>query len=269
MTLALSSQGSGPPCYLLPANGHDARDFSAVRPALAARFETLALDWPAMGASPPPPNPDAFGAEALADELEELVIARGSQPALFIGHSVGGYAAARLALRRPEYVRGLVLVDSGGFYDPGVIGRAFCWLRGHPAVIRSTEGVFARFHTKLRTPDTEAMFERIDAARGRSSYASVVAAVWKSFAGPAFDLRPLGAPRCPTLLVWGTRDPVVTLARAGRGAARAIPGAQLVTLDTGHSPFVEDPAGFLRHVLPFLEQTASAASPARSQPARP
>jgi pimeloyl-ACP methyl ester carboxylesterase len=254
MALALSTQGSGSPCYLLPANGHDARDFSAVRTALAARFETLALDWPAMGASPAPPNPSELGAEALADRLEELVVARGSQPAIFIGHSIGGYAAARLALRRPECVRALVLVNSGGFYDPGALGRAFCWLRGHATVIRYTEGAFARFHTKLRTPDTAAMFARIDAARSGASYAAVVAAVWKSFATPAFDLRPLGAPRCPTLLVWGARDPVVTLAQAGRGAARAIPGARLVTLDTGHSPHVEDPSGFLQHVSPFLEQ---------------
>jgi len=260
MTLALSTQGSGPPCYLLPANGHDARDFAAVRPALAAHFETLALDWPAMGASPAPPNPGALSAQALADQLEEVVVERAQEPAVFIGHSIGGYAAARLALRRPEYVRALVLVNSGGFYDPGAVGRAFCWLRGHPSVIHHTEGAFARFHTKLRTPDTAAMFARIDAARSGASYAAVVAAVWKSFASPGFDLRPLGVPRCPTLLVWGARDPVVSLAQAGRGAARAIPGARLVTLDTGHSPFVEDPSGFLQHVLPFLQETLAAAA---------
>ncbi|HET6336036.1 MAG TPA: alpha/beta hydrolase [Polyangiales bacterium] len=263
MTLAHTSRGSGPSCYLLPANGHDARDFAAVRPTLATRFETVALDWPAMGSSPAPADPAAMSAAAFADELETFVLARGSEPAVFIGHSVGGYAAGRLALRRPELVRALVLVNSGGFFDPGPLGRFFSRLRGHPGVIRATEGAFARYHTKRRNPHTAAMFERIDAARRGDAYAAVVAGVWNSFASRSFDLRPLGTIRCPTLLVWGARDPIVTLQQAGRGAERAIPGSHLVSLDTGHSPFAEDPEGFLASVMPFLERVIAEPGNAR------
>lgn len=260
MELAITTRGFGPRCYLLPANGHDARDFDAIRPVLAERFETIALDWPAMGASPCPPDPGACSARALAEELERVVLERGGEPAVFIGHSLGGYAAARLALRRPERVRALVLVNSGGFFDAGLLGQVFCGLRGHASVIRHSEGAFARFHTKGRNAHTAAMFARIQAARSREAYAATVAAIWRSFASKDFDLRPLGAPTCPTLLVWGERDPVVPLALAGRGAERAIPGARLVTLATGHTPFAEDPAGFLELVLPFLEPFAAAHS---------
>lgn len=264
MELAHTTQGSGSPCYLLPANGHDARDFSAVRPALAARLETIAVDWPAMGNSPAPSDPGAVTAASLSDSLEALVLSRNTEPALFIGHSVGGYAAARFALRHPERVRGLVLVNSGGFYDPGIVGRVFCRLRGFPAVIRHTEGSFARFHTKGRNEHTAQMFARIDAARRRDAYAAAVAGVWKSFAGDDFDLRPLGTIDRPTLLVWGARDPVVHLRQAGRGAERAIPGSRLVALDTGHSPFVEKPDEFLANVLPFLERLTSTSSGPRA-----
>ncbi|HKU43003.1 MAG TPA: alpha/beta hydrolase, partial [Polyangiales bacterium] len=148
---------------------------------------------------------------------------------------------------------------SGGFYDPGWFGRAFCRLKGHTAVTRHAEVAFARFHTKRRNAHTEAMFERIHAARSGEAYAASVAAIWREFATPAFDLRARGTLRCPTLLVWGARDPIVTLAQAGRSAERAIPGARLVALDTGHSPFVEAPDEFLAAVLPFLEQLRSGA----------
>lgn len=258
MELAYTVQGSGVPCYVLPANGHDARDFAAVRPTLAARFETVAVDWPAMGQSPAPAEPAAVSASGLADSLESLVLGRSAEPAVFIGHSVGGYAAARFALRYPERVRALVLVNSGGFFDPGFVGRALSRLRGFATVIRHTEGAFARYHTKARNEHTARMFARIDAARQRDAYAAAVAGVWKSFAGSDFDLRPLGTIDRPTLLVWGSRDPVVTLRQAGRGAERAIPGSRLVTLATGHSPFVEAPDAFLAEVLPFLDAHADA-----------
>jgi len=254
MNLDLDIRGARPPCYLLPANGHHARDFDAIRPALARHFETIALDWPAMGSSPASATPDETTIITLADLLEHTVLGRSDEPAVFIGHSIGGFCAARLALRHPELVRGLVLINSGGFYDPGTIGRIFCRLKGHAWVTRHFEGTFARFHTKRRNAHTHAMFERIDAARGGDAYAATVAAVWQSFALPAFDLRPHGTIRCPTLLIWGAHDPVVSLAQAGRGAERAIPGARLVTLDTGHSPFVEDPEAFLEAALPFIAQ---------------
>lgn len=259
MTLHASIHGSGPALYLLPANGHHAADFDAIVPALARSFQTIALDWPAAGASPPLPSPADTTIEQLTQLLEADVRARCREPALFIGHSIGGYCAARLALQRPECVRALVLVNSGGFYDPGAFGRAFCRWKGHAAVTRHGEGLFARIHTRRRNAHTRAMFQRIDAARRGTAYAETVAAVWRSFATPAFDLRSLGTLRCPTLLAWGARDPIVPLAQAGRGAERSIPGSRLVALDTGHSPFAEDPDAFLDAVLPFLKQQASAA----------
>ncbi|MBC7171951.1 MAG: alpha/beta hydrolase, partial [Polyangiaceae bacterium] len=57
-TLACTTSGRGPQLFLLPANGHDARDFDAIRSRLDARFETTALDWPAMGASKPLASPE-------------------------------------------------------------------------------------------------------------------------------------------------------------------------------------------------------------------
>ena len=51
----------------------------------------------------------------FADVAEELVERLAPEGAVVVGNSVGGFAAGRLAIRRPELVRGLVLVDSGGF----------------------------------------------------------------------------------------------------------------------------------------------------------
>jgi pimeloyl-ACP methyl ester carboxylesterase len=246
--------GEGPPLVLLPANGHDARDFDAVRGALAARFETFAFDWPGMGASPPLDHPDTARAGLFAEMLEDATDALSLAPTVFIGHSAGGFASARLAARKPDRVRALVLVDAGGFTEPDAISVAFCRLKGTRVAIRLGEGAFARWHAKRRNPHVHAMLARIDAARRGDAYAATVAGVWRSFAEPDHSLGDEArCIQCPTLLVWGGLDPVLPAKVAGAAAARAIQGSRLSVLPTGHSPFVEAPDEFLAEVLPFLE----------------
>jgi len=253
MELHTNTAGNGFPCYLLPANGHESRDYDAVRPTLARHFETIAVDWPAMGEAAALPSPQETSALTLAELLEASILARPDDtPVTLIGHSVGGFAAGRFAIRHPQRVRALVLVSSGGFVDIGPFGRTFCRVKGTPAVIRRVEGAFARWHTKARNTATLEMLARIDTARQRAEYAATVAAIWTSFATDSYQLHRIGQVSSPTLLVWGKRDPIVPLSSVGRPTQRAVPGSRLITLNTGHSPFVEDPEGFLTQALPFL-----------------
>lgn len=229
---------------MLPANGHDARDFQAI----AARLGGEAWDWPLVGAS--------ASAAGWADWLEQR-----ARPAVYLGHSVGGFAAARLAARRPELVRAIVLINPGGFQARmSWLDRAFCSWKGRPAVTGAIEGLFARYHTKRRNEHVRSMFERIDERRRQSEWRESVAAVWRSFATPAGSvLYEAHAIRCPTLVVYGRRDPVIRPA-AARAATAAIAGARLVELDAGHCPFVEDPDAFVAAVTPFLRELGALGS---------
>jgi pimeloyl-ACP methyl ester carboxylesterase len=121
-----AEQGSGSPVVLLHATLHDHTDFDAVAgPLAAAGHRVLAVDWPGHGRSPAPAGSEPPGsgsagsglvtAPLLADVLADFVAELDLAPAVFIGNSVGGYAAARLALDHPDRVAGLVLVNTGGF----------------------------------------------------------------------------------------------------------------------------------------------------------
>jgi pimeloyl-ACP methyl ester carboxylesterase len=251
--IAYESHGEGPPLILLHANPGDRRDFAAVIPELARGFRVHALDWPGYGESPAPEPPARASAMAYADALEDFVAALAAGPAIFVGNSVGGFAAARLAITRPEAVRALVLVGSGGFTSVNAITRLFCRIKGSERVTRAVAGRFARYYLRARTADTAPILARADEERGVPWRVAVDAAIWRSFADPDHDLRARAAAIvAPTLLVWGARDPVLPLAKDGRNAERAIPGAELVALPTGHEPFAEDPPAFLAAVQPFL-----------------
>lgn len=242
----------GAPIVLLPSGAHDHHDYDALREALdPARFRTVALDWPGHGASPAPTQ-DA-SVTLFADVAERLVEEVAPEGAVVVGNSVGGFSAARLAIRRPDLVRGLVLIDSGGFAPRPPHVRAFCALMGRPAFLRAIYPAFSKAYMRSKTDaDRRARTTAIATTRADPGL-RVVSQVWRSFAGDAHDLR-ADAPSiaAPTLVLHGRRDPVVPL-RIGRATAALIPGARLVAFDSGHQPHTTDPDGVAAEVMHHLD----------------
>jgi len=99
-----------------------APDVSAVRRCLEAEARVFLADWQ--------PAPAEFG---LADYAERLILdcldAAGGEPAILLGHSLGGLFAAIFAALHPERVRGLVLLASPLHF--GADARAFTRLAAH------------------------------------------------------------------------------------------------------------------------------------------
>lgn len=245
-------RGTGLPVVLLHATLHDHRDFDAIAEVLSSDHRTIAVDWPWHGRSDAPETPSVPSARLFADVLEDIVSGLDLPPAIFVGNSVGGFACARLAIRQPDRVRGMVLVNTGGFTTWSPVTRLFARLLGVPALSRRVMPALVRRYMRARTPEDEAIVGRVT-ARARTREGSVVAsALWRSFAEPDYDLRAHAADiHTPTLLVWGAEDPVVPLGAAHETRA-ALPGSRLETLPTGHVVFSSDPVGFLRCVEPFL-----------------
>ena len=190
---------------------------------------------------------------AFADVAEEIVARLAPEGAVVIGNSVGGFAAARLAIRRPELVRGLVLIDSGGFGGRPPQVRLFCRLMSRPGFLRR---IYPRFAERYMRPSGEADRRVRDVAIATTRQdpgLNAVCGLWRSFASPEHDLRAEAASiAAPTLVAWGRRDPVIPL-RQGKRAAAAIPGAELVVFETGHAPQVSDPGALAERLVPFAE----------------
>ena len=129
-------RGTGRPVVMLHAALHDHTDFGPVCERLAARYRTIAVDWPDHGRSDCLPPGQRASASLFAGVLADLIVRVELAPAVFIGNSVGGYAAARLALDQPARVAGLVLVNSGGFTRRTAASRLTCRLLGNPQVTR-------------------------------------------------------------------------------------------------------------------------------------
>jgi pimeloyl-ACP methyl ester carboxylesterase len=228
----------GLPVVLLASGAHDRHDYDALRDRLAANLRTIALDWPGHGGSP---LEGELSAMRCADVTEAVVERLAPGGAVVIGNSVGGFSAARLALRRPELVKALVLIDSGGFVGAPPQVRAFCRLMARPGFLKAVYPAFARRYMRARTDADRAALATGIATTRADPGLRAVAGLWRSFAAPEHDLR-AAAPQiaAPTLILHGRRDPVIPL-RTARATAAAIPGAELHVLDTGHVPHTTDP----------------------------
>jgi pimeloyl-ACP methyl ester carboxylesterase len=254
--VAYSELGSGPTVLLLHATLHDRHDFDPIVERLAGRYRTIAVDWPGHGDSDPIDPTIEPSAPLLADVLEDVVGGLGLTRAVLIGNSVGGFAAARLAINRPEFVAGLVLVNAGGFIPLNPLSRTFCRVIGTPAVIRRAAPLFVRGYMKAKTDSDREISKRAIAATKTAEGIRIETGLWRSFATPEHDLRSRAAElTAPTLIVWGKKDIAIPL-RAGRATHDAIRGSRLEILDTGHVVFSSDPDGFLAVAEPFLESVS-------------
>ncbi|MGW5110396.1 alpha/beta fold hydrolase [Nocardia sp. NPDC004123] len=248
--LAYEDIGTGPTVVLLHATLHDHHDFDPILPALAAEHRVIAIDWPGHGASEPN---STITAAAIADTLAEVVTTLELEPAVFIGSSVGGFAAARLALEQPARVAGLVLVNTGGFVRQTPLTRAYCNFYGSHLMARRWLPHSIRNYMKPVTPHDDAVVERAIRVASTDIGRATYSALWHSFNDPRYDLTGRATEiAAPTLIVWGRRDPVLPL-RYGRKAHALITGSELQVLPTGHLPFSSAPEQFLDVVRPFIE----------------
>ncbi len=94
-----------PPVVLVPGIDGTALLFYRQLPTLATRFDVIAFPLPAV-------DPHVMTMSSLADDLALLVTEISDHGAILCGESFGGALAMTTALRHPDVVRGLVILNS-------------------------------------------------------------------------------------------------------------------------------------------------------------
>ncbi|KAE9362660.1 alpha/beta hydrolase fold protein [Stipitochalara longipes BDJ] len=251
--VSYSISGSGPPIVLLHATLHSSHDFDSIIPKLSLHHQTIAIDWPWHGASSHPK--DLLPAAPLfADILGEIVSSLDLAPAVFVGNSVGGFAAARLAITHPDRVKGLVLVNCGGFVPWTFALRTLTRPLGVPWVNKLITPSLVWKYMLPENDIDKAIAEEVSARAKTAEGSKVAASIWASFLSPEHDLRSQAKEvKAPTLLIWGKRDPVNPL-NIGVATQKCIEGSRLEALDTGHVVFASKPKEFLEIMEPFIAE---------------
>ncbi|MEJ5183647.1 MAG: alpha/beta hydrolase [Rectinemataceae bacterium] len=245
MSMFFIAAGAGLPVLYIHGNTGSSRWWSRVMELPG--YRTIAVDMPNFGASSPlegEPDLHAY-AEAVAGFMEAMGLAS----AVVAGHSLGGAVAQALAIRHPDKVRALVLVDSGaptGLVTPKERYPLIELMRMSREVLeKALQAVVSTLE------DKEFFRELVDDAQKMAPRAWVGNAEALS----RFDISAQCANyRGPVLVLRGELDPIITAAMAEE-TARAYPNARLISLQgVGHSIIVEKPALFLKIMQEYLAE---------------
>jgi pimeloyl-ACP methyl ester carboxylesterase len=263
--------GSGPPLVLIHGWQGSTFGFRYTIADLSAKYRVIAVDLKGYGFSARPDHGD-YSREAQADLVARFMEALGIERATVGGHSMGGGVAQALAIRHPERVDRLILVDS-------VTPRESSRMRGGRlmALLLPIIAIFTlrrpfiervlRFNVhdpEILTPDVIEGHVRPLRMKGhlRAQQLQMRARLKE---------RPIdsSAVRQPALLLWGEHDRIIPL-RRGKDLARWLPDARLVIVPSaGHLPLEEQPEFCKRELFAFLDErnADSVEWPASAEPA--
>ncbi|MGZ4352082.1 MAG: alpha/beta fold hydrolase [Gaiellaceae bacterium] len=252
--------GDGPPLLLVHGFAGAASNFAVLAPLLARRYRVLVPDLPGHGGSSPPPA--APNLAVYADRVAAVAAREGVESAAVLGHSMGGVVALRLAVRRPELVRAIVLASAAGISTASRVaeiflattsllkpGRRISAFRGR---IARSPRLRALAFDGLSTSDGAALSETatLGFLSGSRLYTDIASA------GRALareDVRlDLERVSCPALVLWGARDKQVAV-DDGFEYARRLRAPLRVIADCGHLLVGERPDACADAVERFLD----------------
>jgi pimeloyl-ACP methyl ester carboxylesterase len=235
-------------------------------PAFAAEHRVITLDLPGFGHSPMPH--ETISISGYARLLDRLLEQLGVDSAAVVGNSMGGFVGAELAIAFPQRVERLVLVSAAGISTHAPRGSA----QAVPVLRRLERILMASAAWAASVSDTTMRRARLrDAALGvvirhPSNLPAALAAEQVRGAGKPGFIQGLEAVidyeirerlteiACPTLIVWGERDRLITV-RDADVFAELIPNSRKVVFeDTGHMSMLERPQEFNSLLGAFLAE---------------
>ena len=222
--------------------------------ALSEKARCLAVWQPGHGRASAPETP--FTMDNWVEWLMEILDTHKINKAVLVGHSMGGMLSLATAVKYPDRVKGLVLVDTqdtawgkeqvdqwrqtvgliaanwGPTLAPNIagflLGQKF--IDNNPGWIQKWVNEVAAYDLKGQIPLGNAIGERPD-------YSDKVHSI-----------------KVPTLVVHGSIDQAIHI-DTGRAMAARIPGAEFVEIPgAAHCPPLESPREFTDTLVKFLEK---------------
>jgi pimeloyl-ACP methyl ester carboxylesterase len=255
-------QGSGTPVILIHGLAASLRDWDDLIPELAANgYAAYAADLLGHGDSPKLDS-RAYRMDWIFEHfvywMRSLQL---TQPAILIGHSMGGHVALEYARRVSAWTRGLVLINP--FYSrsqlPLLLRKTYARTDLSELLIGKVPEKWFRFFVNV---SSAALGRSIGSLRGLPErireqtvldYKRTAPGVYH-IPGVIEELTPyLHEINIPTLVTWGNRDKTLAPSSFPR-LVNALPKARGQVLPAGHVPHQSHAPEFNQIVLKFLRE---------------
>ncbi|MBN35989.1 MAG: hypothetical protein CMM46_14680 [Rhodospirillaceae bacterium] len=237
-------EGDGPPLVLLHGSSAalDAHlTWYRTMPAFARHFRTIAPDLLGFGRTAM--MPDGLYRNRLERTLHviDLLDALGVKGATLVGHSEGGFVAAKIAIERPDLVGRMVIVTSGGTAPAMDDGQDAAWHKASAAAYdykAQTRDEKTFIASRREMSDLDSTLEAILRANFRLAEETGTIEQFRNLPISEQSMRDytklqeehlfpyLDRIEAPALLIWAADDGTVPVAR-GEALMRMLPRADL------------------------------------------
>lgn len=225
---------------------------------LKNRYRCITFDFRGQGQSQV--TQSGYDIESLYADTVELIKVLGCSPCHFVGLSMGGFVGLRVAIRRPDWLRSLILIESSSDPEPAknisryrmlnIIAR---WIGLGVVADRVMEIMFGqKFLNDTERATLKHKWKERMVANHRIGITRAVSGVIKR-SGVTDQLGKIGT---PTLIIVGDQDVATVPAKAELMHTR-IPNSKFVVIPgAGHTSTVEEPIAVTTAMAEFLASLA-------------
>lgn len=241
--------GSGEKTLLfIHGNVASKRWWDFIWPKLAESYTVVRMDLRGGGQSDKPGQ--GYTVPQYSEDLRALIKELDLQNVITVGHSMGGSISMDMAVREPEVVKGMILINSApaeGIVTPE---------ERKPLIemmIQDRNLMKMSLAAVVPTAAQGGFFESLvdDAMLAGQTVISNYTSL-----GDADYRTELASLQIPTLIVFGLQDSLISLEMMQR-THEAIPGSCLVQYEgIGHSPNVEAPERLISDIVGFVQNLA-------------
>lgn len=252
ISLYYEVSGNGPPVVLTHSFLCDGTMFTHQVADMEKTHRVINIDMRGHGRSGPSESP--FSIYDLVDDVVAVLDAEGVESAVWMGLSIGGFLSLRAALRWPERVRALILMDTDAgpesawkklkyavmkwglkHLGPRAILPALLPIMLGRTTLRERPAIRAEYERKFLDMRVDSIRPGIDAITARDDLLSRLSQI-----------------RVPTLVIVGEEDQPLPVWKSKR-IADEIPGAEMVVIQrAGHLASIENPAPVTDAINRFL-----------------
>ena len=248
-------------------NPGSSRDWDDLVAANGAFARTVAFDVSGYGKS----DKHARGVQSTdgaAGYIQGLLERLGIRRVVLVVHDFGGPWGLQWAVKHPDALTGVVVINSGVFIDYIPHALAIIWATPIAGEVQMASTTRENFRAALQGSHPRLPAQFID--RMYDDYERATRCATLRYYRAAFQNPNLGREqaavlrrrRRPALVVWGERDPFIPPEHAER-QREAFPGARVeIFKDSGHWPFIEELARTRGLVVPFLRPRLGVVRPA-------
>lgn len=221
---------------------------------LKDEYRCIAFDHRGQGQSEV--TRSGYDIETLYEDAAALIEALGGAPCHFLGLSMGGFVGLRLAARRPELIKSLILMETSAGPEPVENRARYKQLnfiaRWVSLRLVSNQVMKVMFGQKFLNDPARAEQRREWQQRLVRNHRVGITRATTGVITRQDVYEEIEKIRVPTLIIVGDQDIATPLSNAQR-LHESIPGSQLIVIPgAGHTSTVEEPAAVNAAISDFL-----------------